>query len=163
MKKIRQLKHAEIKSLRKHILKKQKGRCWICGCIPSVPCLDHHHKKRIKGTGQVRGVLCSACNVFIAKSENNALRYGVQKEDLPERLRKMADYLEKKHYPYIHPSEKPKEPTLSKRSFNNLNKLYEEKYPNRKELKYPKSKKLTKNLEKIYKEFNIEPEFLKGK
>lgn len=161
MKKPKQLKSSDIKSLREHILKKQKGKCWICGEEPKVACLDHHHQKRIKGTGLIRGVLCSACNVFIAKSENNAMRYGVSKEALPDRLRKMADYLEKPHYPYLHPSEKPKDPKLKKRSFNVLAKKYKEEYPNRKELEYPKSQKLTKNLNKLYQEFNIIPEFLK--
>ena len=66
---MKQLKSKEIKSLRKYILKKQKGQCWICGKIPKIACLDHHHKKKIKGTGQIRGVLCSNCNVFIAKVE----------------------------------------------------------------------------------------------
>jgi len=163
MKEPKQLKHSDIKSLRKFILKRQKGRCWICGNKPKVACLDHHHKKRIKGTGLVRGVLCSACNVFIAKSENNALRYGVTKEELPKTLRKIADYLEKPHYPYIHPSEKPKDPVLSKRNFNVLAKAHALKYPNRKKLQYPKSKKLTKNLTKIYAEFGLNPEFLKSK
>lgn len=163
MKTPKQLKHADIKSLRKHILKKQKGRCWICGCKPSIACLDHHHQKRIKGTGLIRGVLCSSCNVFIAKIENNAMRYGITNDELPDMIRKVADYFEKKHYPYLHPSEKPKDPILGKRSFNVLAKRYIEKYPGRKELKYPKSKKLTKNLDKLYQEFLIVPEFLKVK
>ncbi len=161
MKSPKQLKHSDIKGLRKHILKKQNGRCWICEQIPKIACLDHHHKKKIKGTGQIRGVLCSNCNVFIAKVENNCARYGISKESLPTIMRKSANYFEKKQYPYLHPSEKPKAPTLSKRNFNILSKLHSEKYPKRKELQYPKSKKLTKNLIKLYDEFVLEPEFLK--
>lgn len=158
----RQLKSSEIASLRNWILKKQKGRCWICGQIPKIACLDHHHKKRVKGTGRIRGVLCSACNIFIAKSENNAIRYGVQQDQLPNRLRKFADYLEKKQYNYIHPSEAPKVPKLKKNSFKKIQKLYSTEFPNRKPLEYPKSQKLTKKLKEIYTKYNIEPEFLKN-
>jgi len=84
--------------------------------------LDHHHIKRIKGTGLIRGVLCSACNIFIAKSENNAMRYGVSKNQLPDRLRAFANYLEKKQYPFMHPSEAPPIPKLMKASYNQLKK-----------------------------------------
>ena len=170
MKTPKQLKHSDIKSLRKHILKKQNGKCWICGEVPKVPCLDHHHKKRIKGTGLVRGVLCPPCNIFIAKAENNAMRYGVTKEELPNRLRKQAEYLEKKHYPYLHPSEKPKEPKLSKRSYNKLVKLHKENLERPKAdgsgrvpklTEFPKSGKLTKSLKVLYNLYDLEPEFLK--
>lgn len=162
--KIRQLKSSDVKPLRERLLKKQKGLCAICEKpVLERACLDHQHKKRIKGTGLVRGVLCSNCNVFLGKAENNCIRYGISIKTLPETLRKMALYLERKHYPYMHPSEKPKTPSLKKTSFNKASKLYTAKYPMRKSLEYPKSKKLTKGLEKIFKEFGIEPEFLKGK
>jgi len=163
MKEIKQLQAKDIKPLRKHILKKQNGVCWICEKYPDRPTLDHHHIKKIKGTGQVRGVLCSNCNIFLAKSENNCVRYGIDRDNLPTILRKIADYLEKPQYPYIHPSEAPKSPKLQKNSFKKIAKLYSAKYPNRKELWYPKSGKLTKLLKSVYEEFNIEPEFLKGK
>ena len=163
MKSPRQLKSSEIKSLRNWILKKQKGKCWICGQVPKTACLDHHHKKRIKGTGLIRGVLCSACNIFIAKSENNAIRYGVSNDQLPNRLRKFADYLEKRQYYYMHPSEAPKVPKLKKNSFKKIQKLYKAEFPNRKLLEYPKSQHLTKKLRELYIIYNIEPEFLKGK
>ena len=159
----RQLKSTEIASLRNWILnKRQDGKCLICGNEPKRPCLDHDHIKRIKGTGLIRGVLCSSCNVFIAKSENNCIRYGIKIKELPDILRSVANYLEKKQYPYIHPSEKPKELKLKKNSFKKIKKLYHKDFPNRKQLEYPKSKKLTKLLKDIYETYNISPEFLKN-
>lgn len=172
---MRQLKQKDIKSLRKHILKKQNGKCWICGKEPKIPVLDHHHKKKIKGTGQIRGVLCNNCNVFIAKIENNCVRYAINQKDLPTILRKTAEYFEKKQYPYLHPSEKPKDKMLKKTSINKLVKLYSEKYPNRKippiliykqkktkrGVMKTKEKKLNIGLEKLFKEFNIISEFKK--
>jgi hypothetical protein len=159
----KQLKTKDIPKVREKILKDQCGLCPICKKEISDPCLDHHHKKKIKGTGLIRGVLCRSCNVFIAKAENNCVRFGISQIELPSILRNFADYLEKEHYPLIHPSEKPKEKKLSKQNFKKLAKLYKEKYPKRKPLEYPKSKKLTKKLAQIYKEFKFEPTFLKGK
>ena len=156
----RQLKGSDIASLRAWILKnKQKGLCAICGKEVTDPCLDHSHKKKVKGTGLIRGVLCRNCNTFIAKSENNCTRCGIDQKSLPTILRSCADYLEKPHYPYIHPTEKPKKQKLSKRQFNTLAKMYSTRYPNRKRLVFPKTGYLTKALEIIYYEFKIEPEF----
>ena len=154
---MKQLKSKDIPELREKILKEdQNGLCPICNQEPKRPCLDHEHKKKIKGTGQIRGVLCSTCNVFIGKSENNCMRYGISQKDLPSILRNTADYLEKDQYPYIHPSEAPKKKILSKNCFKRLARDYINKYPKRKRLVYPKSKHLTKDLEKKFKMFDIE-------
>jgi len=155
---MKQLKKNEIKKYRDIILKEQKGVCWICGKPPNIACLDHHHKKKINGTGQIRGVLCSNCNVFLAKSENNCIRYGISYSDLPYILRKMADYIEKEQYELIHPSEKPPEKKLQKSSYNKLKKIYNgrAKFPS-----YPKSGKLTKALTKLFEQYKIVPKFYK--
>jgi len=157
----KQLRKKDVPKLREKILKKQGGVCWICKRIPKIACLDHHHSKKVKGSGKIRGVLCSSCNIFIAKSENNCVRYGIKQDTLPYILRRVADYLEKKQYPYIHPSEAPKPLKLQRNSFNKLKKAFIKKYPKRKIPEYPKSGKLIKSLEKLYKEFNIEPKYLK--
>ena len=157
--KIKQLKTKDIKALREKILKEQGGVCLICNKPPDRSTLDHEHKKRIKGSGKIRGVLCSNCNVFISKSENNCIRFGISIKNLPTMLRSMADYLEQPHYPYIHPSEKEKVPNLSKNCFKQLQKEYSLKFPNRKPLEFPESGKLTKALESIFAEFQIEPKF----
>jgi hypothetical protein len=154
-----QLKSKDVPVYREKILNEdQNGRCAICGNIPKIPCLDHHHKKRVKGTGQIRGVVCSNCNVFLAKSENNAVRYGISHDELPDILRSMANYLERKQYELIHPSEKTQEPKLQKTSYNVLKRVYNGKarFP-----PYPKSGKMTKPLRKLFKHFKIEPKFYK--
>ena len=161
--KIIQLKQKDIKPLRDKLLLEQKGKCLICKKeIIKNACLDHHHKKRIKGTGQIRGVLCSQCNVFLGKIENNASRYSITQENLPNILQSIINYLNKPHLPYYHPSEKEKQSILSKRCFNKLLKAYSLKYPKRKLIEYPKSKHLTKKLEKLFKEFNIPIEYNKN-
>jgi hypothetical protein len=66
----------------------QDGKCAIChtpldarvnGRVPKSVHLDHNHI-----SGQIRGDLCSACNLGLGKFEDN-----------PIRLREAADYLEK--------------------------------------------------------------------
>lgn len=75
------------------LIKKQKNRCGCCGNKPSGRnvslCIDHDHK-----TNQIRGLLCSRCNVGIGKlgdtleAIQNALNYlkrayGVKDDNLP--------------------------------------------------------------------------------
>ncbi len=151
-----QLKNKDIPDLRLKILKEQKGICPICNKLIIKPALDHEHKKKLKGTGQIRGVICLMCNIYLSRLENGSVRYGIPKDDIPFVLRNSADYLEKEQYPFLHPSEKKPEPKLSKNCFNKLAKLYKLKYPKRKPLEYPKSKKLTKKLKKIFNQMNIE-------
>lgn len=55
------------------------SRCEICGAQTEDLCVDHDH-----GTGEVRGVLCRACNRSIG-----------QLGDTAESLQKAADYLAK--------------------------------------------------------------------
>ncbi len=158
--KLIQLKAKEIPEIRERILKEQNGLCLICLNEPEVPCLDHDHVKKIKGTGRVRGVLCRNCNILLAKLENNCVRYNVKIKNLPFILQNMLNFLKKNQYPYIHPSEAPKPKQLKKTSYNKLKKVYNKK---KKFPEYPKSKQLTKNLEKLFIEYNIKPEFYKKK
>lgn len=156
-KKHRQLKSKDIKKFREFVLKKQGGVCLVCKQVPKRPCLDHSHKKRTKGSGLCRGVVCSNCNAMIAKSENNCVRYGFTQEELPEILRSIADYLQRPHLPYIHPTESPPTPKLMKSSYNKLKKALEVsgfKCP-------PMSKSgiLTLPLKKAFAQVNIEPQF----
>ena len=165
---VKQLKHSDVAKLRMWILKKkQNGKCAICGCIPTRPCLDHDHVKKVKGTGKIRGVLCHNCNILIAKGENNCVRYGVNQKDLPRIFRAMADYLDRNQYPYIHPSEKQKTPILTKLSYNALVKANKNSEVSRRIPPYrlgrngEKLQKLTKPLERLFAMYNITPEFYK--
>lgn len=156
-----QLKSSQIKEIREKILNEQDGLCAICGDPAVRPVLDHHHSKRVGGTSLCRGVLCSQCNVFLAKLENNASRYGVSKEELSNYTRKMADYLDKDHTNFIHPSEKEKPKTLSKRNFAEMQKKFKIQFPKLKAPMYPKSGFYTKTIEKFYLKVKMEPVFNK--
>lgn len=152
-----QLKYNEIAEVRNTLLDSQGGVCAICKREPVRPCLDHSHTKKLKGTGQVRGVLCSSCNVLLAKLENNAVRYGIGLSDLPAVARNIADYLEKEHAPMLHPSEAEKPKKLKKASYKKLVSICTKKgikYP-----EYPKSGTLTIPLAKLYEKVELVPEF----
>ena len=151
-----QMEYKDIPQIRKKLLQKQDGVCAICKRVPHNPVLDHSHTKRVKGTGLVRGTLCSNCNVFLAKIENNASRYGIKQRDLASILKNTADYIGKIHHPYRHPTEKPKRKTLMKSSYNALKSKVGGSLPS-----YPKSGKLTLELEAWYTAFKLEPQFYK--
>lgn len=153
-----QLKTSDLPELREELLQEQNGICPICNKPVNRPVVDHEHQKRIKGSGQVRGVLCGSCNVFLAKSENNCTRYGISLQELPNVLRNIATYLESPQKPYMHPSEKPKEPLISKRNFNILIKMLKADTAfTRKLPEFPKSGKLNKELKILFEKYAIEP------
>lgn len=159
-KKYVQLKNSDINNLRETLLIEQNNKCLICGEDISLKShLDHKHKTSKEqigenGAGLVRGLLCPSCNNYLGKVENNHKRfkYGT---DIIFILENIIKYLKREPLPFIHPNEKPKEPKLSKRNFNQLKKLYF--LDTNKELKYPKSGKMVKKLEILYKKYNIEP------
>lgn len=162
---MRQLKSSDIPKLRRHLLKKQNGICPICGKEIKDPVLDHHHKKKIKGTGQIRGVICRTCNVFLAKCENNASRYLISQNELPSILIRLSKYLSRPHLPYIHPSEAPKRKILTKSSYNKLVSIHSKSAISGKIQPYrltPKGKPaqgLTKPLQRLFEIYKITPEF----
>ena len=153
----KQLKWDEIPTLRNKLLKKQGGICPICKREIQNPALDHHHIRKIKGTGQIRGVLCRSCNVFLAKVENNCVRYAISREVLPCVLKNMAAYLVKKQEPYIHPSEAPRIPKLMKSSYNELCRNIKSK--GKRIPEYPKSGRLTIPLGKLFDQYGLAPKF----
>ena len=189
MKNKRQIKAKELKKIRRVYHKKQKGICPILNLkVPLDDCVvDHSHSTnannlRSNDAGLIRGIIHKQVNTFEGKVTNSFIRSGLHKMNvtLPEILRNLSYYIEnppllKKQW--VHPSEKQKPKNLKKTSITKLTKLFQEKYPNKKipeVLIYKKSKrkkrkknkilekKLTKGLEKLYKEFNLEPEFKKG-
>lgn len=156
-------KWSQLKELRKDLLESQKGLCLICERNISIneAVVDHHHVKKVKGSGLIRGVLCRTCNVLLGKNENNCVRYKVSQEDLPRILINMSKYLLKTPTEYIHPSETKKEDKLQVRSYNKLAKVMRKK-SSKKIPGYPKTGKLTVKLKKLFEEFKIEPKFYKG-
>lgn len=160
---MRILKYTEIKQIREEILAKQKGICPICKRPISTPCLDHQHRKKLKGSGRIRGVLCHTCNAYLGKIENNAHRYKIRQDEISVILRNMADYLEQEHLPYIHPTEAPKPKRLKKNSYKKLVKKLKEIGFKKKIPEYPKSQKLTKPLKELFDLVGLTPEFYKDR
>ena len=163
-KNLRQLKSTEVKQLRDEILEEQEGICCLCEepiTEDTGISLDHQHKTSKEtigedGAGLVRGVLCRACNVWEGKIWNNTQRYRQPKsvQDRIDMLNKLVQYYEGGTYDIIHHTEKEKEPTVSKRNYNKLKKVYEgrKKFP-----EYPKSGKLTIGLQDLFEQYGIEP------
>jgi len=154
--KLIQLRYDDVQDLREQLLQEQNGDCPLCNRLVNAPVLDHHHTRRVGGSGRVRGVLCRACNVLLGKVENNCMRYNISQAELPNVLRRMALYLEKEQTVYLHPSEAPKNPKLMKSSYNELVKAIDGK---RKVPGFPKSGSLTKELACLFAKYNIEPRF----
>ncbi len=128
-----QAKSKTIKPLREAYQNRQKDKCAMCGNLIKDPTLDHTHVKKVKGTGLIRNVLCSQCNTFLARIENNASRHSIQVCDLPEILRNTATHLEEEKN-VIHPTEQPKRKKVGKREWNRVRKHYFNVYPNRRTL-----------------------------
>lgn len=164
-----QLKTTDIKGLKEKLHEDQGELCPILKhwFPPELIVLDHAHKSKradepgVDGKGLIRGCIHTSANIILGKIENSWVRTGLHKQDyitLPMVLRNMADYLEREHLPFIHPTEKIPEKKLKKSSFNKLIKTMKEdsakKLPT-----YPSSKKLTKELAKLYEKYNTEPEF----
>lgn len=161
---LKQLKGTEVKELREKILKKQGYRCAICGKEITLEnsVLDHQHKQRKSdingenGNGQIRGVLCQEDNLCEGKIWNSTGRFQGARtpQDRINWLRKLIEYYSKDPYPFIHPTEKVPEKSVSKRQYNKLKKVCEteDKVP-----EYPKSTHLTKKLKELFDKYKINP------
>jgi hypothetical protein len=163
-----QLKSSDVANVRENILHEQQGICLVCKneIEQGTACLDHDHKKKVGGTGRIRGVLCRNCNIFVAKSENNCKRYGISKAELPQVLRNMADYFERDQYPLIHPSEAPKKKVVTKASWNKMYSWHAKNGTAKRIKPYlmrgnKKVQGLTKPLKKMFEMAGVEPEFYK--
>jgi len=166
LKQLKQLKQKDVEPLRNQLLKEQNGKCALCNVeinSKTGVSLDHQHKLKsekngIDGNGLIRGVLCRACNVWEGKIWNSTKRYLGAKtvQEHTTSLKNLVAYYEKENLPFIHPSEQPKEPKLSKRNYNKLKKLWDLN-KKRKLPPYPKSGKLTMPLLAAFEEFNIKP------
>lgn len=135
-----------VRLIRESLLKKS-CICPICNKEIINPVVDHQHKKKVRGTGRIRNNICSNCNVFIAKTENNCTRFKIAQEELPEVLKNISEYFGAQQYNIIHYTDKESRPTLSKTLANKVLKYWEYLYPGKKKLKYPKSGVLTKDWE----------------
>jgi len=79
---------------KKFLLAAQGWQCGICGKTiepnSSDACLDHNHK-----TGEIRGVLCRACNLYIGKFGDNIIGVakGIMANRENETLPRAYEYL----------------------------------------------------------------------
>lgn len=157
----KQLKGTDIKTIKQMILEKQGYRCAICGKEITLEnsVLDHQHKNKkadpngINGDGLIRGVLCQEDNLSEGKIWNSTSRFQGARtpQDRINWLRKLIQYYEAGTYPFIHPTEKVPEKSISKRQYNKLKKVCE-KVP-----EYPKSTHLTKRLRELFDKYKINP------
>ncbi len=128
-----QAKSKTIKPIRDAYAIRQKNLCAVCNRPIEKPTLDHVHIKKVKGTGMIRNVLCSQCNTYIARLENNASRHSLNTKELPDILRRVADHLEQEKQ-IIHPNEIPRKEKVGARAWNKVKKHYFKLYPRRKAL-----------------------------
>jgi len=154
------LKWSEIKTVRERLIIEQNNICPICKKPMEKPVLDHYHRKKLGGSGKIRGVLCFSCNAYIGPMENRAKRHYIDQGDIPTVLRNTADYLECEQSEYLHPSEKAKRPILSKRDFNRMVKKFKTISSNKPPV-YPLSEHITKEVQKYYDMTGLEPKFNK--
>ncbi|MDC0366804.1 endonuclease VII domain-containing protein [bacterium] len=160
-------KKGEVAKYRNKLRQLQGNLCAICTepLSGSGVSLDHQHKNKdaevgFNGGGLIRGVLCRECNAFEGKIWNNSKRYG-KHSHLPTFLRRVADYLERENYPWIHPSEKPKPKVrpLHKRQYAKLKIAYEA-HPKLRAVfpAFPEKGKPTKKLLNLFERFGIPPQ-----
>jgi len=148
IKEVEFITHDQLSSLRDKMIIDQKNICPICNREIEQPVVDHHHISKVGGDGCIRAVICSMCNTFIARSENNCKRHKIPQELLPTVLRNMADYFENVKTNIVHPNEKKKyKPTemFNKTQYNKVEKYWDNIYPRRKGKcpKFPKIPKMT--------------------
>ena len=155
------LKTKDIKTIKQMLLERQGYRCAICGKELTLEnsVLDHQHKQRksdkngVNGDGLVRGVICQEDNLSEGKIWNATSRFQGARtpQDRIDWLRKLIQYYEAGTYPFIHPTEKVPEKSISKRQYNKLKKVCP-KVP-----EYPKSTHLTKRLKELFDKYKINP------
>jgi len=167
-----QLETKEIKGLKEKWHKEQDSICPILKqeFPPELMVLDHQHKLKAElpdetGKGLCRGAIHFQANIMEGKILSDFKRCGLEKMiDAVDFLRGLADYLEHNKIQegefYIHPSEKPRKPTLTKTSYNKLVKAIDgkQKVPPYK----AKRGNLTKPLERLFEKYNVPVDYKKS-
>ena len=165
-----QMTEKMLKEYRAEVSKQQKSVCPVCKKkrMDNEWTVDHQHKAKdaengINGNGMVRGVICFMCNSTEGRILSRYKRSGLAAQiSYSDFLRNLADYLDQPVTHYIHPSEKPKEPKLSKAAFKKIQKLYAIDFPKKKLLDFPKSGKASKLIKELALKYKIEKLYLKG-
>lgn len=165
-----QLKHSELPVLKKKMYDEQNGICPILGIkLPLEKfVIDHKHGAKGKEIGEdgcscIRGAISAQSNSWEGKVTNNFIRYGLHNlgVNISFALRNLADYLENAKTNFIHPTEKPKIPKITKLCYNALVKEIKKKNRKEKIPEYPRSGKLTKKLSELFDKYKIEVKYYK--
>lgn len=102
---IRKITRAQVRSITLKILKEQGGICPLCNEVIDLKAKDSAICEHAHDTGLIRGVVHRSCNKMEGVVYSAVGRWCVGKMDydlvIPA-LRRLADYLEKEHYPYIY-------------------------------------------------------------
>lgn len=109
---LRKITRGQVRSLTLKILKDQGGLCCFCAKPIDLKEKDGAILEHAHDTGRVRGVAHRSCNKMEGVVYSAVGRWCVGKMDyelvIPA-LRRLADYLEKEHYPYLYYSHKTEE------------------------------------------------------
>lgn len=144
-----EMKQKDLKILRDKLLKDQNGICPICKKEIQRAVLDHFHRRKIKGTGLCRGVLCNSCNFFLGRIENSCARAGIKIDDLDEILLNLVNYRQNFKTNYVHPTEFKK---ITKKQVENIQKYFREVYPRKILPEFPESMNMNSQFKKIIKD-----------
>ena len=151
--------------LKQHLLEQQDGKCCLCerDITKEKQHLDHSHRARIGGTGLIRGTLCSGCNMFLGKVENNFKRNGITIDSMRKILPNMVNYLfDKPHHPFVHEDLAPLPKRLMKTSYNKLIAKYKELNKSMEDVPdYPKRQYITDKMKRAFAAVDMEPEYYK--
>ena len=154
-----------IKELKQELLEEQNYICPLCNkkIDPTKAALDHSHRGAVQGTGLIRGVLCSGCNMYLGKLENNFIRNGLKPEGLRTVLVNTVTYLlDQPHKPFVHPDLAPLPKRLKKTSYNKLIQTYKEQNKSLADVPdYPKRQYITDKMMRAFEAVGLEPEFYK--
>lgn len=102
---LRKITRGQVRPLTLKILKEQGGLCCFCAKPIDLKEKDGAILEHCHESGRVRGVAHRSCNKMEGVVYSAVGRWCVGKMDydlvIPA-LRRLADYLEKEHYPYIY-------------------------------------------------------------
>jgi len=150
--------------LKNEMIKEQNNKCLLCEQELTKSTLDHSHRSIVHGTGLIRGVLCSSCNMLEGKLANNAVRNGLTIEQFKNFTKNIHDYIfVREHKPYVHANLAPVAKRLKKNSYKKLIEALRAQGSKESDLPdYPKTQRYGAPLQRAFAKVDFEPEFLKG-
>jgi hypothetical protein len=96
------IKYKDVKTIRDEYIINQSNKCMLCDHDLDSPCLDHNHRN-----GEIRGVLCRGCNLFLGKIEKNLAICRITNDKLYNIITNLIPYMSISS-DMIHPTHKIK-------------------------------------------------------